>query len=82
MAGGEWPLGHGPGSHPQGVHWECPASRSACCVCFHAASLQSPHSKAYHCCLVMLDDVQFALLVPILRLAVCHEVVPSYTARY
>ncbi len=30
----------------------------------------------------MLDDVQFALLVPILRLAVCHEVVPSYTARY
>ncbi len=63
LAGGEWPPGHGPSSHPQGVHWECPASRSACCVCFHAALLQNPHSKAYHCCLVMLADAHFALLV-------------------
>ncbi len=63
MAGGEWPPGHGPGSHPQGVHREYPACRSACCVCFHAASLQNPRSKEYNCCLVMLDDVHYALLV-------------------
>ena len=81
LAGGEWPPGHGPGSHPQGIHWECPASRSACCVCFHAALLQNPHNKAYHCCLVMLDDVHFAL-GSMLSLAVCHEDAPSYTARY
>lgn len=50
-------------------------------VSVHAALLQNPHNKAYHCCLVMLDDVHFAL-GSMLSLAVCHEDAPSYTARY